>query len=95
MVVSTFSADFCSRQGSVTTGTLIAAALLASTFLIRCEALQLALGLAARSSPPSRTDILKIIAILLEAAGLQARCENIIGVLAPDERAGPRLVVAA
>ena len=26
---------------------------------------------------------------------LQARCENIIGVLAPDEKAGPRLVVAA
>ena len=26
---------------------------------------------------------------------LQALCENVIGVLAPDERAAPRLVVAA
>jgi len=46
---------------------LIAAALLASTVLIHYEALQLASGLEARSSPPSRTDILKVIAILLVA----------------------------
>jgi hypothetical protein len=45
----------------------IAAVLLASTVLIHYEALQLASGLEARSSPPSRTDIIRVIAILLVA----------------------------
>jgi hypothetical protein len=43
----------------------------------------------------AHVNIHKADAVVRNLRELQARCENIIGVLAPEERAGPRLVVAA
>ena len=77
--------------------TLIAVALLASTVLIHYEALQFASGLGVRSSPPSRTDILKVIAILLVAhfaeiglyAGVLFICQQLqLGALAGEIEGG-------
>jgi hypothetical protein len=76
---------------------LIAAVLLVSTVLIHYEALQFASGLEARSSPPSRTDILKVIAILLVAhfveiglyAGVLLLCQQLgLGTLAGEIEGG-------
>jgi hypothetical protein len=76
---------------------LIAAALLASTVLIHYEALQLASGLEGRSSSPTRTDVLKVIAVLLIAhfveiglyAGVLVLCQHLgLGTLAGEIEGG-------
>jgi hypothetical protein len=76
---------------------LIAVALLVATVFVHYEALRLASGMVSWSSSPSRTDILKVIAVLLGAhfteialyAGVLFLCQELhLGALAGEIEGG-------
>jgi hypothetical protein len=76
---------------------LIAVALLVTTVFVHYEALRLASGMVSWSSSPSRTDILKVIAVLLGAhfteialyAGVLFLCQELhLGALAGEIEGG-------